>query len=494
MVPALTRNRRFVYLSVVALLVAMVLGLCVGPARAASPEKPKYIFLFIGDGMGLAHRMAAEYCLAYEAGEAVPKPDNMRLVMDRLPVQSPMTTFTADSHITGSGASGTAIACGLKTKNKSIAVLPDGQALVSIPKLLHQQGYRVGILSSTALDHATPAVFYASVKSRYEYGEITKQLIDSPFEYFAGGGLISNKGKKKGKDAFRQMKDRGIVVTRSLDALEKCKPGKKVYATSPVLSDQGTSLPPVIDKVDGVMTLAQFTEQGIRLLDNPGGFFMMVEGSRTDWASHRNDAGAVVAETIDLDKAVRVAYGFYKKHPDETLILVTADHETGGLMLGTRQIKPGIVWKQPYGVGTFREKIKKLDGKPFEKVLPVVTEFFGGEKNLSAKDRGQLEKTWAALLALKKTKGEALKKLKRDNRLQYGHSTPDFGSECVKLRDEASGIFFASRGHTSVPVITSAVGVGQELFTGFHDNTDIARNIAKLTGLRLPVVKEKKAK
>lgn len=467
------------------------------PAQAAASDtataqKPKYIFLFIGDGMGLSHRMATEYCLGYEAGETVPSPDEMHLTMDRLPVQSPMTTFSADCYITDSAASGTAIACGAKTNNKYLGIQPDGRPMVSIAKVAHEKGYRVGILTSVSLDHATPAAFYATVTSRYEYGNIPSQLIDSSFEYFAGGGLLGNLNRKADvSDFYEQMKEKGFSVVQSLDALRACEPGGRVYAYSPTLAG-GEALPWTIDKVQGVISLAEFTEQGIRLLDNPNGFFMMVEGGRIDWAGHGNDAGAIVTETIAMDDAVTVAYDFLQKHPNETLILVTADHETGGLTVGASDIKPGILSKQPYSVDTFRDKLHEVEEKPFEDVLPIVTEFYGGEDNLAKNDRKQLEEMWNATLALKNAPDDEEKlKIKEENRLRYGRSTPNFVGECVRLRDQASGIFFSHGGHTSTPVITSAAGVGQELFTGFHDNTDIAKKLAQLIGAQLPIVLEK---
>ena len=485
-----SRLSRFVATFLLLLAFSLCLALQ-GYAQSPQTTKPKYIFLFIGDGMGLSQRMAAEYCLAAKEGESIPAPNHMRMAMDQLPVQSPMTTFSASSYVTDSAGSGTAIACGAKTNNKYLGVTPDKQGLVSIAKVAHDQGYRIGILSSVPLDHATPAAFYACIQSRYQYADIPLQLIDSNFEYFAGGGLLGNPKRKPGTDDFyKQMEQKGISVTKTFDELEATKPGGRVFAYT-----GSDVLPLVVNEPEKADFLARFTKEGIRLLDNPNGFFMMVEGGVIDWAGHGNDAGSIVAETLALDKAVSVAYDFLKKHPEETLILVTADHETGGLTVGAHGVNPEILAAQPYSVDVLREKLEKLESKPFEEALPIITEFYGGEKNLSKKDREQLKEIWDAILALEKAPNDEEKReIKEQNRLRYGRSKPRFYSECVRLRDQASGIFFSHSNHTSTPVITSAAGVGQDLFTGFHDNTDIAIKVGQLLGVQLPIVDEKATK
>ena len=193
----------------------------------------------------------------------------------------------------------------------------------------------IGVLTSVNLNHATPAAFYAHQASRKNYYEIGQEMIASGFDYFAGGGLLDPTGKGKDLPSLYDVaKEAGYTVTTTKSEIAAVtKDTGKVIAIDENLAD-GDAMSYNMDLQNGQWNLADYVEKGIEVLDNEKGFFMMVEGGKVDWACHANDAAASINDTLALDAAVQEAYKFYEKHPSETLILVTGDHETGGLTIG----------------------------------------------------------------------------------------------------------------------------------------------------------------
>ena len=191
------------------------------------------------------------------------------------------------------------------------------------------------MVSSVNLNHATPAAFYAHQASRNDYYEIGLELVDSGFEYFAGGGLKKVTGADKDKTSLYDLAEAaGYKVTYTqADAEAVTADDSKVILIDEHLADSD-AMDYEMDRVDGEWALADYVAKGIEVLDNDTGFFMMCEGGKIDWACHANDAGATVSDTLALSDAVQVAIDFAKEHPEETLILVTGDHETGGLTIG----------------------------------------------------------------------------------------------------------------------------------------------------------------
>ena len=292
----------------------------------AEQLKPvKYVFLFIGDGMSIPQRMTAEELARINTGKG--------LAINAMPNQALTTTRSANSFITDSAASATAIACGAKTKNGAVGVDAKGARLESIAEVARDSGRKVGIVTSVTLNHATPAGFYGHNLSRGNYYEIGLDLIDSKFDFFGGGGIAEH-NKKDSKnyrgDVYELAKQAGYkVVRKNIDAIKALKAGDgKVIAVG-----ADGALAYDIDNPDSPR-VSLFTQKAIELLDNDKGFFLMVEGGKIDWMCHANDAATVMREVIDFDNAVKVALEFAKKHPQDTLVVVTGDHETGGLTMG----------------------------------------------------------------------------------------------------------------------------------------------------------------
>ena len=202
-------------------------------------------------------------------------------------------------------------------------------------KLKAQLGYKIGVLSSVNLNHATPAAFYAHQASRSNYYEIGEEMVNSGFDYFAGGGLLSPTGKEEDKkDLYELAQEAGYKVVKTKAEAEAltAEDGKAIVIDETLADSDAMSYD--MDLEDGEWALADYVEKGIEVLDNENGFFMMVEGGKIDWACHANDAAATITDTVALDEAVGKAVEFYNEHPEETLILVTGDHETGGLTIG----------------------------------------------------------------------------------------------------------------------------------------------------------------
>jgi alkaline phosphatase len=277
-------------------------------------------------------------------------------------------------------------------------------------------------------------------------------------------------------------------VTDTREEFEQLIPGKgKTLVFSPRTAGEN-SLPFAIDMDPGDLTLADFTAKGINLLNNEKGFFMMIEGGKIDWACHANDAAASIQEVLSMDKAVENAYAFYRKYPDETLIVVTADHETGGLALGNYETKyDSYIGLLRYQLSSVEELNKiaaqfriNKSGDPdadFNRMMKVVENDIG----LNSKKNNTLL-TSEEIAALKKKFNESI----------YGNGAEDgtygayekFIDAAIKLLAEKAGISWSTNAHTCVNVPVYAIGTGAEKFSGYIDNTDIPKLIGEIMGIK----------
>ena len=349
-------------------------------------KKPKYIFMFIGDGMSYAQINSAQ---VYEGnntyGEVAPE----MLNFTQFPVAGVITTQDSTSFCPDSASTATSLASGVKTHSGTIGLEVDKKTVApTIAELLKaQKNMKVGIVSNVTINHATPAAYYSHIVSRNDYYDIAMQMADSEFDYFGGGSISKATGSNKDKEsAYEVLKKKGYKVADTKDEiLSLNKNSGKVYAVSPVLQDSG-AMPYAIDAKEGDLQLADFVKKGIDVLDNENGFFLMTESGKIDWAAHANDAKSVISDVLAFEDAIQAAIDFGKKHPSETLIIVTADHETGGMTIGYAatgyDTAFNILENQKISYVAFDELMKDMkaqdaDGLTFGEVMPVITENFG---------------------------------------------------------------------------------------------------------------------
>lgn len=449
----------------------------------------KYVFLFIGDGMGIPHRQAPEIFLAAQEGKRY---GDVKLSMNTFPAQGITTTFANDRFIIGSAASGTALSSGFTTNIGFIGMDPELRPVRNIAEMAKERGMRVGIVSSVSIDHATPATFYAHQPHRSMYHEIAHDLVNSGFDYFGGGGLRDPQGDRSKNpmgNALEAARNNGYSIVNTREDILALTPGTKAIAFNANLPD-GRALPYAMDVTDSDVTLAEFTAKGIELLDNPNGFFMMVEGGKIDWASHANDAVATILDTLAFNEAVEEAVAFARSHPDETLIVVTGDHECGGMSLGFA----GTQYESAYDVlkgqkisfkvfeGMVREYREANKGNAsFEDLKPIITENFGllfeGDAHMVLKDYElrTLREAFTRSMAGLREKGMG------EDYLLYGNYDP-LTIKITHILNQKAGIAWASYSHTGAPVTTSALGVGQEIFNGYYHQSDLGRKLMSVYG------------
>jgi alkaline phosphatase len=447
------------------------------------PQKVKYVFLFIGDGMGQAQVSTAE---AYRAA-LQDKIGFEPLSFTRFPYTGQSTTYANNRLITGSAAAGTALATGRKTNINRISMDPAGNIpYESVAEKAKKEGYKIGIVTSVSIDHATPAVFYAHQPDRDMYFEIGIELALSGFDYFAGGGFLLPEGTYQGQtvNLLQFVADHGYQVVNTAEAFNSLAPGSgKTLVISPRAAS-GAALPFAMDMHPSDLTLADFTARGITMLSGEEGFFMMVEGGKIDWACHSNDAAATVHEVIAFDKAVEQALAFYFKHPGETLIIVTADHETGGMALGNAKMKYetniGLLKYQKSSVDELNKIVRQFriskSGDPeadFNRMLKVLQNDLG----LNSERFGTLlseEET----AVLRDIFTESMSDISTGNSKKENYEP--FMSKAMEIMNQKAGISWGSTSHTGVNVPVYAIGAGAEKFTGVIDNTDIPRLIGEL--------------
>lgn len=445
------------------LISLLLLSTTLSAFAAEHLKNVKYVFLFIGDGMSIPQRMMVKDYL-----NAIGKED---LLINQMPHSAVTSTNSADSFITDSAASGTAIACGEKTKNHYLGVRPDLTNLTSVAEVAKKRGRKVGIITSVTLNHATPAAFYAHKSDRGSMYEIALDLIASNFDFFGGGGIEKyndEKSKAYKGDIFDLAKEQGYEVVVGDKALDELEKGKKVIA----VQNKSSAIPYFIDNPN-TLRIADYTEKAIELLDNPKGFFMMVEGGKIDWMCHANDAATTLQEVLDFDRAVGVALDFAKKHPNETLVVVTGDHETGGLSLGFAgtgySLHMDVLANQKTSRDTFKNNISKLvkknESATFEDTMPFLTESFGFD--FSDNKSNKLRLKTAEKEELKKSFEKALESKKMDS----------FANDALRIFNNKAGLSWSSNAHTALPVLTTASGVNAQIFSGIISNTDISKKL-----------------
>lgn len=491
-------------------------------------QTPKYIFLFIGDGMSYPQIQLTNYFLSanenkesaqtvsVEGDEKTVLSSGNNLTMMNFPVAGSAQTYDSTSFAPDSASTATSIATGNKTWSGSINVSTDfTQEYETIAeKLKAQKDYKIGIVSSVNINHATPAAFYAHQASRNNYYDIGLELIDSGFDYFAGGGLLAPTGKEEDqKDLYELAEEGGYkVVKTQAEAEALTADDGKALVIDEHLADSN-AMAYSMDLQEGEWTLADYVDKGIEVLDNENGFFMMVEGGKIDWACHANDATATITDTLALDKAVKEAVEFYQEHPDETLILVTGDHETGGLTIGfagtnydtflTNFNNQKISYAKFDSDYVSKYKEEKTD---FDTIMKDVTELFGlqapeeegaestekkdsADKHPESEDDGALVMTQYEYDTLKEAYETTMSRtgeeeeFAQDEYVKYGSYEP-LTVTITHILNNKSGINFGSYAHTGLPVEVFAQGAGQENFAGYYDNTDIYEKVAALTGVK----------
>jgi alkaline phosphatase len=442
----------------------------VSPAHAGA----KYIFLFIGDGMGVAQRNAAEmYLSGMRKIQGDKEEREFQLVMNSLPVLGFIRTNSL-SGVTDSAAAGTALATGRKVKNGVIAMNPDtGENFISVAEAVHRRGMKVGIVTSAFLQDATPAVFYGHASKRTERYKLGLQLADSGFEYFGGAGFNKPQGNNnKSRDLYGIAESKGYAIVKNLDEFPSLE---KVIAIHPKLS--GGYMPWVIDKPQSP-SLADFVDYGIKRLDGYNGFFIMVEGGKIDLACHANDAAASVHETLAFDEAIARAVAFMESRPESTLIVVTSDHETGGMTLEPSKTTAEVLYRalspRQGSYSTFEKRISPKKDAKITDYMDMAQKFFGSGVTLTPAIQSAFRLSMMPQNE-RKTAEPNYAKL-------YGPYDP-FTMACVKEADAQAGITWTSYYHTGKDVPISAAGAGAELFSGEYENTGVRdRILAVLDG------------
>ncbi len=479
--------------------------------RPAAPN-PKYVFFFLGDGMASAQIEAAEaFKSGNENSSAAMRASANRMHMTQMPAAGRAATFCDTRFITDSAAAVTAFACGAKTRPGTIGRNTQLDiAYKSIAELAQDQGRAIGIVSSVSLSHATPAGYYANVNNRNSYCEIGYQAAQSGFDFF-GGGLFpdmhshNNSGNVLLEQAFSEAGYSTLTDKTDILQLKDQEKGKVICSVE--TSYDGDAMPYTIDQPAEDFSLAEITQVAINYLhSDPEGFFILVESGKIDWACHANDAAAMIHEVIAFDDAIGIALAFLEKHPAETLIVVTGDHETGGLSLGYRgtryQINLDLLRKQKKSGDRFIAE----DLLPYRQAHPwtgadcnidadmkaLIQANFGLEWGLlSEYQQEQLETAYDASFGLVKGDGRPsgydLDGATDVDYLSYGGTDPFIVTLTHILNNEA-GLQWTTSSHTAASVPVMAAGAGSSLFNGSYDNTAIAQKLAQLMGMpSLPV-------
>ena len=413
----------------------------------------KNVILLIGDGMGIGQVTLGRIANG-----------NKPLTLDSFKHAGYVSTYPDDNNeffVTDSAAAGTAMATGVKTNNQAVGVDNSGKAVKSILEYAKEAGKATGLVTTTRLTDATPAAFAAHNPKRGDEQLTAAQMLKTAPDVMLGGGGDNFKSVSRAdkKDLLAQAKSAGYTVTTDLDGFKAAKDGKLLGLFSSGM------LPYAIDKNTKTPKLKDMAAKALDILKmDPDGFFVMIEGARIDHACHAHDAPTCAKEVLEFDAAVKTALEFAQKDGN-TLVIVTADHETGGLSIGS----------QSKGMTFVADMLKKQDASIFEGVMDDVSwdtmdhaafakKHFGIE-NLTEEELKALESAYAAE-----------KSDRQGNKNFYGRAL-------ATLASERTNTGWTTREHSGNDVLVLADGPSVGEFSGHIDNTDIFRIMKQAMGL-----------
>ena len=434
----------------------MFLLLFLAAVTVMAGKPAKYVFLMIGDGMG------PEFCRLYLSQF----PDSN---FSKFTTRIPTGTNNIHGRTTDSAASGTALACGIKTNNKAIGVDKDGNPRSSLARLLQKCDWNIGIISSVGINDATPGAHYGNRKTRSDRSGILADLLASNFDFFGISFYLKPAPEFKPSDLRKALKRSGYTIANAKN-YKALKPGKNVILSTTEYS--GSKAPET--------RLADVTAKAAELLSANGkSFFLMVEGGAIDHCNHRNDSAFAFREMIEFDAAIGEALKFAEKHPDETLIVVTADHDTGGLTFKEpSKLDSKFHLKQKLflaGLTSLAVKLKAAKVPAGEIIKKLAAQL--GIENITADEQKRLDYACELFLSGKSTKTD-----KFTASMGYGRYNP-LAVEIFRTRDRRNGFFYTTFGHTNAKVTTFTKGPGSENFKAPLENSDIPHRIAAALGM-----------
>lgn len=456
--------------------------------KNADQSTPKNVILLVGDGLGFSQRQITEYYNMTVNGSTE------KLVMNQLPESGINSTHAANTLIVDSAAAGTALASGVKTNNGVVGKDADLNDVKTLVELAEEAGQATGLVTTTRLTHATPAAFASHNESRGNENDIAYDYLDSGVDFFAGGGLrhfipqnfpkdstdyAGNTIKSKrtdDKDLVKEFEKLGYTTftgNAGADAFKTAKfeEGDKVFAAFTY-----THLPYEIDRTNSypeLPSLADMTAQAIELLSqDKDGFFLMVEGGRIDHAAHANDLAGVVHDTLAFDAAVKEAHDFYMANPEDTLIIVVGDHETGGLGLGMDA--------QGYFVDV--EAVKDVTASIEDQLMYGNDLSYAGDKAEFLKILADNYDLGDLTIAEGMTLDVAIRAEEVGQTAGYYRVSPVALTVAHILSDRAN-VNWTTTIHTGAAIPFTAGGVGADQFNGYIDNTDISKTLAELMGV-----------
>ena len=479
---SISRLAAFALLSVLFLVPADARRKASDPVQ---PQAPKYVFYMIGDGMGFNEVYGAQN-YNQVTGDG---PEYINFT--QFPVRTVITTFSASSLVTDSAAAGTALATGVKTYNGAIGLDNDHNPVNSVCYWAHEKGFGTGVATNVGVNHATPASFFGHADNRNEYDKLATQLIEADFIDFAAGGGFLNEVKKTGRDSkyFEdKAREAGIAVLHGKDQFKGLATHQgRVLCFSADPTE--TSLSFAIDQKPGDTNLSDFVRAGIDYLYGhfaDKGFIFMVEGGEIDGAGHNDDAACNIKEVNDFAAAIDIVLAFYDQHPDETLILVTADHETGGLQLGNNyEMHPELLTVRKSSEDEINRKFRALAGvgsdrKPlpgrvvptYEQVKDFLGEHLGLWKTIEVDEQQEA--------AFRQMYHNAFE-LDEEEIVESLYSTSNrIVSDAIIYADKQAGYLWMHGSHTGSPLGLYVKGAVATEFNSCSDNTLIPQYIKRV--------------
>lgn len=478
----MTRKSRFSLTCVITALL-VVGGWVVISARAAQtqPASPKYVFLFLADGGGIAHLEITRQYNRQIHNEGM-------VISDKIMTEGSvglMTTHAANSLSTDSAAAATALASGCKAKIGALGVCADGSMPDTVMEYARRRGMRIGLVTNSTVYDASPAAFVCHVPNRRHFASIIDRYIELEPDVILGGGKEffipksqAGSGRNDETDAIAAFQRKGYQTVSNKLELERASGGRLLG----LFSDKEMSFE-IERKKNSEPSVYDMTRAAIRNLhdNNPRGFFAFIENENIDTASHLSDIAAMIQDYRELDRAVGLAYEFYKKYPRETLILVTSDHETGGLGF-TMALKDLTSTKSENQVAATGAELRKLQAINIS--LQKASRILGPSPTAEAVDK--LMRDYFSGFTLAPEFKEAIIAHQPPSRTLYIDPSAHALGLMIANNTQA---YWQTSSHTNDPVAVAALGVGSEQFKGYYDNADFGKKLlALLDGRTTPTL------